>query len=228
MVSVLCRIWNTDFINVEGTQCLLLDDENAQAALRWAYDLSVVEKIIAPASDAQNRNAAQLEGKITMNWNGAVNVRAFARDIQDSAIAEAWQGLFPVRDDGRYPTEIRGGTWNMNAGTAHPQEAYEFIKHLAGFEGSMGINNVAGELALTRPDVLDALIEQEPIHAWFLPNLQNGIPAHSPANSRGGEFTDALVQGFQILMDPNNPVDFDQGIQDYHNTVQAVLDKDPA
>lgn len=227
-VSVLCRTWNTYFINEDGTECLLLDDENAQAAVRWLYDLGVTDNVMPAPGSGLDLVAAQLEGKITMNWAGSLNVRNYDRDIQDESAARASQILFPVREDGRFPSQIRGGTWNMNAGTEHPQESYEFIKHITTFDGCLGFNLVAGNGALVRPDVLDELIAQNPVHEWFIPNLENGIAAHAPANSRGREYTDAIVQQMQILLDPNNPVEFEQGIESLHTAVQDVLDLEPA
>lgn len=226
--AVLCRIWNSSLINEDGTQCMIADDSNAQAALRWLYDLTVVDKVVPAPGDVQNTAAAQLEGKITMNWGGSLNARNFDRDIEDDSIAVAWQGLFPTREDGRYPSQIRGGTWNMNAGTEHPQEVYEFLKHITSFDGSLSFNLVAGQGALVRADVLDELVAQNPIHQWFIPNLENGIPAHAPANSRGREYTDAVGQRLQLLLDANNPIPFEEGVMNLHNAIQEVLDKDPA
>lgn len=228
-VAVLCRIWNTSFINEDGTECLILDDENAQAALRWLYDLAVPDGgVLNSPGDVVNAGAAQLEGKITMNWGGSLNVRNFDRDITDESIAEAWQGLFPVREDGLYPSQLRGGTWNMNAGTAHPQESFEFLKHITSYDGCLSFNLVAGQGALVRPDVVDELINQNAIHEWFIPNLDNGIPAYAPANSRGREYTDAITQRIQLLLDPQNPIPFEEGLVELHSGVQEVLDKEPA
>lgn len=227
-IAVLCRTWNTSFINEEGTKCLIQDDENAQAALRWLYDLAVVDNVMPAPGDGLNQNAAQLEGRISMVWGGSLNVRNFDRDIQDESIAQAWQGLFPTRTDGRYPSQLRGGTWNMNAGTDHPQETYEFLKHITSFDGCVSFNLVAGQGALVRPDVVDELVKQNPIHEWFIPNLQNGIPAYAPANSRGREYTDAVTQRLQILLDPNSPIPFEEGVAGLHDAVQEVLDKEEA
>ena len=226
--AVTCRIWNSSLINEDGTQCMIADDENAQAALRWLYGLAVEDKVIPGPGDVQNLGSAQLEGKITMNWGGSLNVRNFDRDIEDESVAVAWQGLFPERDDGRYPSQIRGGTWNMNAGTEHPQEVFEFLKHITSFDGSLSFNLVAGQGALVRSDVVDELVAQNPVHEWFIPNLENGIPAHAPANSRGREYTDAVNQQLQLLLDANSPVPFDEGVLNLHNAIQGVLDKDPA
>jgi ABC-type glycerol-3-phosphate transport system substrate-binding protein len=226
--TVLCRIWNSYLINEEGTQSLLLDDPNAQAAVRWLYDLAVVDQVLPAPGAVENLPAAQHEGKISMNWAGSLNVRNFARDVTDPAIGEAWQVLFPTREDGRFPSQIRGGTWNILNGTAHPTESFEFLQHITSTEGSFSFNLVAGQGAFVRPDVMQQLIAENPVHEWFLSNLENGIPAHAPANSRGREYTDAVAQYAALLMDPTQPVEFEKGLEDLHNAIQAVLDMEPA
>jgi hypothetical protein len=123
---------------------------------------------------------------------------------------------------------MRGGTWNILNGTAHPTEAYAFIEHITNQEGCYGFNIVAGQGAFVRPDVLDQLVTDDPVHEWFLPNLNNGIPAYGPANSRGREYTDACAQYGALLLDPTQPVAFEQGLEDLHNAIQGVLDMDPA
>jgi ABC-type glycerol-3-phosphate transport system substrate-binding protein len=163
-----------------------------------------------------------------MNWSGSLDVRNLKRDAKDAAVVEAWQILFPTREDGRFPSQIRGGTWNILNGTAYPTEAFEFIKHITSTEGCYSFNLVAGQGAFVRPDVMPQLMEQDPVHEWFVPNLENGIPAHAPANSRGREYTDAVAQWGALLLDPNQPVEFEQGLQDLADNIQVVLDMEPA
>lgn len=227
-LTVLPRIWNSDLINEEGTKSMLLDEPNAQAALRWLYDLAVVDKVLPAPGSVENLATANKEGKISMNMSGSLDVRNFKRDVTDPEIGEVAQILFPTREDGRFPSQMRGGTWNILNGTAHPTEAFAFLEHITSVEGCYGFNLVAGQGAFVRPDVLEQLIENDPIHEWFLPNLENGIPAHAPSNSRGREYTDAVAQYGALLFDPTQPVDFEQGLQDLHDNIQAVLDLDPA
>jgi ABC-type glycerol-3-phosphate transport system substrate-binding protein len=226
--AVLPRIWNAELINEEGTKCLILDDENAAAAFKWLYDLAVVDKVLPAPGSVENLATANQEGKITMNWSGSLDVRNFKRTVKDAAVGEAAQILFPTREDGRFPSQIRGGTWNLLNGTAHPTEGYAFLEHITSTDGSYGFNLVAGQGAFVRPDVLDKLIADDPIHEWFIPNLENGIPAFAPANSRGREYTDACTQWGALLLDPTQPVEFEKGLQDLHDNIQAVLDMEPA
>lgn len=222
---VLARAFGGDLIDAEGTKSLLLDSAEAQEGLRWLYTMAVEEKIMPAPGDFP---AAQLEGKISMNWGGSLNVRNFKRDIKDETIAKAHQGLFPTDANGKFPSQLRGGTWNILKDSAHPQEAFQFIKHITNTDGCYGFNLVAGQGAFVRPDVVDKLVEQDPVHEWFIPNLENGIPAHAPANSRGREYTDACAQYLTLLLDPNQPVPFEQGLQDLHDNIQKVLEMEPA
>ncbi len=228
----LCRTFNSSFISEDGTTCMILDDENARNAMRWAYDLTVEERLLPVGEDmGATAPSAMNAGRLASNWGGSLNVRNYKRDLESGtaeAPGEHWQALLPVREDGRFPSQIRGGTWNVHADSAHPDVAYQFLKHIAGFEGSVGFNLVASNFAMTRPDVVERLVEEDEVHEWFLSSLENGIPAYAPPNSRGSEYTTAINQWTAILMDWRDPVDFDQGLADLHAEVQAVLDMPPA
>ena len=129
---------------------------------------------------------------------------------------------------GPVSVRLRGGTWNILNGTAHPTEAFQFVQHITSTEGSYSFNLVGNQGAFVRPDVMQQLIETNPTHEWFLVNLENGLAAHAPANSRGREYTDAVAQYAALLFDPTQPVEFDQGLEALHDSIQTVLDMDPA
>ena len=203
-------------------------DENAQDGLRWAYKLAVEDKMLPRPADMADMAAALLGGKIAMQWGGSLDARNFKRGIKDEKVTKAAQGLLPTRKDGKFPCQIRGGTWNILKTTKHPQEAYEFIKHITDTEGCFGFNLVAGQGALVRPDVVQELIKKDPIHEWFIPNLENGIPANAPANSTRREYTDACQQWATKMMDPKENIPFEKGLQDLNDNIQKVLDMEPA
>lgn len=228
----LARAFGSDFINVEGTKCLILDDPNATEAFRWLYTLAVEDKVVPSVGSVENADSAQTEGRTAMNWGGSLNVRNVKRNIvaQDISpeVNEVWQILLPEQPDGTYASQLRGGTWNIRQGSANADMAFQFLKHIAGKDGTIGFNLVGGNFAAVRPDAVQALIEQDPIHEWFIPNLENGQPAHAPANSRGREYTDAITQYMTLLLDANQVTTFEQGLQALHDNVQMVLDMDPA
>ncbi|MCL4505770.1 MAG: extracellular solute-binding protein [Chloroflexi bacterium] len=225
---VLTRAFNGDLIDADGKKSLLATDKNAQDALRWAYKLAVEDKVLPRPADVTNMGAALLDGKLTMYWGGSLDARNFKRGIKDASKAVAAQGLLPTRKDGKFPSQIRGGTWNMLKSTKYPQVVYQFLKHITDLQGCIGFNLKAGQGALVRPDVVAELIKQDPIHEWFIPNLQNGIIAMAPANSRGTEYTDACGQYATKMMDPNENIPFEKGLQDLHDNIQKILDMEPA
>ncbi|MCY4412921.1 MAG: hypothetical protein OXC27_20880, partial [Caldilineaceae bacterium] len=227
-VVVLTRLFGSSLINEEGTQCLLLDDPNATEAMRWAYDLGVVDQVLPAPGDIENAGGALVAGLLTMNWCGSLCVRNFNNQIEDESVAKAWQILFPAREDGRFPSQLRGGTWNLRTNQDHADVAYQFLRHISSHDGSLSFNLVAGNFAMVRPDVVQSLIEEDAIHEWFISSLENGIPAHAPANSRGREYTSAVQQWTDLLLDPHQPVEFEQGLQDLNDNIQAVLDLEPA
>ena len=227
-LAVLTRAFNGDLIDADGKKSLLATDKNAQDALRWAYKLAVEDKVLPRPADVSDMAAAQLDNKIVMMWGGSLNTRNYKKGIKDATKAEASQALMPTRKDGKFPCQIRGGTWNILKTTKYPDVAYQFIKHITSLEGCLGFNLVGGQGALVRPDVMQELIKKDPIHEWFIPNLQNGILANAPANSRGTEYNDACSNWATKMMDPNEGIAFDKGLQDLHDNIQKVLDMDPA
>jgi ABC-type glycerol-3-phosphate transport system substrate-binding protein len=169
-----------------------------------------------------------LDNKLVIMWGGSLNVRNFKMGIKDATKAEAAQGLLPTRKDGKFPSQIRGGTWNILKTSPNQAVAYQFIKHITTLDGCLGFNLVGGQGAFVRPDVVDALIKKDAVHEWFIPNLQNGIAANAPANSRGKEYTDACVNWATKMMDPKENISFEKGLQDLHDNIQKVLDMEPA
>jgi hypothetical protein len=37
-----------------------------------------------------------------------------------------------------------------------------------------------------------------------------------------------VQQWTDLLLDPNQPVEFEKGLQDLHDNIQSILDQDPA
>lgn len=186
-----------------------------------------VEDQILPRPGELDFEPALTAGKLSMYNQGSLHVRNWRDIIEDQEIedrAEAWQILYPEREDGRYPSQLRGGTWNVHQGTEYPQASWEFVKHLSNTEGILGFNLYGGNYSTVRPDVMDILVARDPIHEWFLDSLENGIPARAPANSRGREYTDAISQWITIMMDPEEGMEFEEGLDMVQEEIQAVLD----
>jgi ABC-type glycerol-3-phosphate transport system substrate-binding protein len=130
-----------------------------------------------------------------------------------------------MRQDGAAPTSVAGGSWNIGSQTEHPEIAYAFIKHIASYDGTLGLNLYGGEGALTRPDVYQILKVREVGYAWGEESLVKGAPPPEAANNRGSELNTMFTQYCTILLDRRQPVPFEKGLEDLHKAIQGVLDK---
>lgn len=220
----LLRAFNGDLISADGTKSLLMEKESVEA-LKWIYELKVSKRLVPHGEELGAASGeAHKAGKLTIEQAGSLTVRTLKKDAKDPAVDVVSQVLLPARKDGKFACQIRGGTWNINAESKAPEAAFQFIKHITNTEGSFGFNLVGGNGALVRPDTVKLLIQNNPVHEWFIPNLENGIPAYGPANFRGSEYNDAINQWSSLLFDPTQPVEFEKGLQDLHDNLQLMLD----
>jgi len=229
--TVMARWFGGDMINAEGTKCTFQDDDKALKGLKMIYDLVVTQKACpAPGALGQNvsTDTACAEGRVAMYHGGSLNAVNCQRAVKDNTKAKINVILFPKRADGRVPSQIRGGGWQVHKTSKVPAIAYEFCKQLTSKEGCFGFNNFGGNTALVRPDVMPLLEAAIPMYRNFESNLANGMVINAPANSRGREFTDVIAQVGGALMDMVKPVPFDQGIKTLATEMQKILDMAPA
>jgi len=223
--ETLCRAFNGYFISPDGTKCLIGEDENANQAVKWWYDLAVTEKVTPVAGElAAGEYVAWAEGKLAMFMTGSLGVINAERTTRDPQVCKLGNIMFPTRKDGKIPSQMRGGHWNISAASKNGAVAWEFIKHLSGKDGTIGFNLVANQGALVRPDALPYLKGKSPVYNWFEQNLMDGMIIHAPANSRGSELGDAIAQNATRWFDRRDPMPFEEGMMMFHDAVQKVLD----
>jgi ABC-type glycerol-3-phosphate transport system substrate-binding protein len=227
--TVMSRWFGGDLINPEGTKVTFLNDEKALKGLRWAYDLVVKQRLApVPGAFTAGNDVACAEGRLFMYHCGSLCHYTASQSVKDPKVAKLSVLLFPKREDGKIPSQIRGGTWNVHKTSKLPQIAWEFVKTLSSKDGEIGFNIFGGNTGLTRPDIMDVLKAKTPTYKWFENNLINGMLINCPGNSRGREYTDALGQYSTKLYDPVNVISFEQGAQELSDAVQKVLDMPPA
>ena len=225
-LEVITRSFGGDVLNKEGTKCLLYEDEKSRQGMKWAYDLSVVDKIIPQGEDLKPAGqGALVAGKLAMYQCGSLCTVFAAKAVTDKTLCEVTQFLYPLQPDGRFTNAVRCGSWNVAKHTKYPEAAYQFTKHIAGREGTIGFNLFGGNGALGRPDAFIALEAANPMYEWFKEPLEKGIVINEPANSRGPEYTDILAGLTQKMMDKYNPIPFEEGLKELSDGVQKVLDK---
>ena len=229
--TIQARWFGGDLIDAEGTKTTFQDDDKALKGLQTTYDL-VVNKKLTPVAGALGQgvssDVACAEGRLAMYQGGSLNAINCQRAVKDPNVAKINVILFPKRADGKIPSQIRGGAWQVHRTSKVPAIAYEFIKHLTSKDGCLGFNMFGGNTALVRPDVLPLLWVQAPMYKNFESNLLNGMVINAPANSRGREFTDVIAQMGAKLMDAIKPVPFEQGVAEMAAEIQKILDTPPA
>ena len=184
-----------------------------------------MDKVIPQGEDLKPAGeGALVAGKLSMYTCGSLCTTNAAKSVTNKEICNVSQVLYPKQADGRFTNAIRCGSWNVRMGSKYAEAAYEFTKHIAGKEGSIGFNLFGGNGGLTRPDIFDALEGANPMYAWFKAPLANGMVINEPANSRGTEFTDVLAQTTTKMMDKLNPIPFEQGLKEVNDAIQKVLD----
>jgi len=223
------RAWGTELYDPANAKCLIGETQGNHDMFKWLYDMAVVDEVYTVGGDISgNYYSAFAERKAAMQIGGALNIARSYRDVCDPEVADPTTIYYPTQSDGSVPAWIMGGTWNVNKKSKYPEIGYEFIKHISNKEGSLGFNIVAGEGCLTRPDVYSILKIRDEAYAWGEENLFKGKKYLNPTNMRGKELQDTFLQELAILLDRNQPVDFEKGLMDLHDAVQNVLDKDPA
>jgi ABC-type glycerol-3-phosphate transport system substrate-binding protein len=222
--TILARAFNTDILSDDGTK-MLLTDPKTLPAMQWISDVCTKDKIDSVPGSFQGSDAPFFaSGKLGIDMGGSLTVFQIDKAIKDPSLAKIKSVLFPKRPDGKRPSQLRGGTWNINSKTKYTQEAWQFVKQLSSHDGILTMNTQGGEGALVRPDVLeDKYFTANPNFMIFKENLANAILAIVPGNARGTEYETVFSQSFAELYLGKS--DFSTALKHTQDAVQAVLDK---
>ncbi len=212
---------NTDFY--EPKKSLILDPQVSKS-FKWVQDMAQTDKSVAlPGSFQGSADDLFASGKLAIIQGGSLNVFNAVKAIKDPKLAVVKSALFPKRKDGKRPSQLRGGTWNVGAKSKSPEAAWKFLQVLTNKEGALKFNTIGGNGALVRPDIMDDPYFKEPAFKPFRENLLTALPAVIPGNGRGTEFEQTISQSWGELY--LGKIDFDAGIKKLNDAVQRVLDK---
>jgi ABC-type glycerol-3-phosphate transport system substrate-binding protein len=134
--------------------------------------------------------------------------------------------LFPKRKDGKRPSQLRGGTWNLlGPGNKYVDQAWEFVKHITSRDAILQFNTIGGNTSVVRPDIMNDQFFQDPNFKLYLENFENAMLHVIPANLRGTELDTAYGE-------KGNPwykgeVGFEDGLKAWNDECQRVLDLPP-
>jgi len=227
-VTIYARTFGGDILNPEGNKCTVASDPAAVKGLRFIYDLSQKEKVVAlPGGFEGNTNDLFVSGRVAMLHAGSVSMTPINKMKQDPSVFQMKAILFPKRADGKRPSQMRGGTWQVGAKSKNPEWAWEFVKFITNRDNMLAFNVLGGEGALTRPDILDdKFFTDNPNFAVYKENLLTAMPAIVPANFRGTEYEDTFANAHAELY--LGKIGFDEGVKKLNDAVQRVLDKPAA
>jgi ABC-type glycerol-3-phosphate transport system substrate-binding protein len=201
-----------------------ITDPNVAKAFRWEYDIAQADKSAAlPGTFQGSATDLFASGKLAIIQEGSLTVFNAQKAIKDEKLAVVRAALFPKRKDGKRPTQMRGGTWNIGSKTKSPEASWKFIQTLSNKDGTLKFNTIGGNGALVRPDIMDDPYFSHPGFKPFLDNLLTAMPAIVPANGRGTEFEQTYNQTWAETY--LGKIDFDAGHKKLQDAMQKVLDK---
>jgi ABC-type glycerol-3-phosphate transport system substrate-binding protein len=221
-VTILCRAFNGDNLSPDGKRSLLTDGRQRDA-MRWVYDLANRDRAVAVPGRFEGD--LFLAGKLGIEHAGSLSV--FNRNKQNTDGILTFKAiLFPKRQDGKRPSQLRGGTWNVgveSAGAKSPDHGWELIKLITDREGALTLNTIGGEGALVRPDIMGDAYFQDANFRVYLENFENAMVHVVPANFRGQEYEETVNRvGLPWY---RGEVGFDDGLRTWNDEIQKVLDK---
>jgi ABC-type glycerol-3-phosphate transport system substrate-binding protein len=220
-VTVLCRAFNGDNLTPDGKKSVLLD-AGQKEAMRWVYDLANRERVIALPGTYQGD--IFLNGALGIEQAGSLSVfnRNKTGQVKDGSLKFKTQ-LFPKRRDGKRPSQLRGGTWNVSNISKYPDQGWEFVKHITTREAVIGLNIYGGEGALVRPDIMNDDYFKDPNFRVYLENFENTMLHVVPANLNGFDYEGAFSKfGLPWY---KGEVGFEDGLITLNSEVQKVLDQ---
>lgn len=223
-VTIWTRAFDSDNLTPDGKKSTLLDAKPKEA-MRFIYDLANKERAVATPGKLEGGDQDNfLAGKIGIWQQGSLGV-ANVNLANKGGLLKYKAQLFPKRKDGKRPSQLRGGTWNMNRVNKYPDHSWAFIQHITSREGALLFNTIGGNGALVRPDIMSDPFFQDPNFKIYLENFENTMLHIVPANYRGTEFEAA----FGRMGTPwyKGEVGFEDGLTQWNTELQRILDQPP-
>src|SRR5262249_35702713 len=161
--TVVSRAFGGEIISSDGKKAIVTEP-NAAKGMKWAYDLCQTDKVVAlPGSFQGSAEALFGSGKLGSMQAGALAMFNLKSSVKNPHQVKLKAVLFPKRSDGVYPSQTRGGTWQVGGKTKNPDWGWEFVKHLSSREGCLNFTKLSkSSVALVRPDIMDDQFFNDP------------------------------------------------------------------
>ena len=212
---------------MEGKKSTGLDSYSLEKALRYNYDTFNTYKV-SPSPAAGAINAPELFGaqKVLAVDIWPFRIQIYPDTFKDFEIDFV---LTPVVNKGdKRRSLLNEHVFGITTSSKAPDAAFKFLTWIAGKEMNVQALIQGQKGPIARGDVWadDRIYEVEPTYAKLRPVMESIEADFNVANFRGEEYDNtfqAVVD--RLVLDEIKPA---QAVTEIHDTVQAVLDKEPA
>lgn len=225
--------WGGAILNEEGTECLI-DSDECVAAFKWMQDIRYTSRIAGTPDDVTaygNYKEGTEAGKLAIYQMGSWGAGWFLMRPENTNPAMGFTTT-PTSYDNN-PDGWRGNTLELNwhavsSNAKHPAECFDVLYWITDYDAAIFSIEAGQTTPHPRNDSLnDPILDDYPfVKAAAQAILTAGL-ARPPANLRGSEISDAIVQRM-------GPVDSGETFPDkaflseLREEIQAILDMDPA
>jgi ABC-type glycerol-3-phosphate transport system substrate-binding protein len=218
------RTFGGNFMNEEGTRCLL-NEEGSVAALRWMFDQQHTE-MVDPCTCGDQARDNFVAGQVG-TFNTTPGLVAEFRNVPDWTFTYETM-VAPIGPTGLRGSQVSAGSFGITGNSKHPSEAFQALDFFSTLED--GIEHVFAGAGSPggRTDVWtsDRLAEISPIYKIVAETFPDGPdPWHRAGNGRVSEFIDTMNNNLQAIW--TGQVGFEEGVEQAYTLCQEVLDKDP-
>ncbi|MFN8441665.1 MAG: extracellular solute-binding protein [Caldilineaceae bacterium] len=221
------RQWGVEQVDAEGKKSLVLDSDNLAKALKYDFDLTNTLKV-SPSPSAGAINDPELFGgqKVLAVDIWPFRIQIYPDTFKDFEIDFV---LTPVVNKGdKRRSMLNEHVFGVTTTSKAPAEAFTFLTWIAGKEMNVQALIQGQKGPIARADVWadDRVYEKQPTYKKLKPIMESIEPDFNVANFRGEEYDNTFQAVYDKLI--LNQVTPEQAVQEIHDTVQAVLDKEPA
>ncbi len=214
------RSFGGDFLNAEGTECVL--DDKALAAFQQLYDL-VYEFGVAPspAQIAENTGNMFQGGALASTTGWPVNASQWPLTITDFQVATT---MLPSGPGGR-GSMLNQHMMSVAAASEHQDAAWEWVKWTcsADFSVTRALAGNGGPVGIAEVWHNEELLAKFPSWAEWAMVMDEVGPNYTAANLRGKELEDTFNQGISAIM--VQEVGVEEGMERLKAACQEVLNR---
>ena len=218
------RSFGGDFLNAEGTECVLESDQ-ALGAFQQLYDV-VYEHGISPSpAQVADGLGSMFQGGALATMSGwPIHASQWPERITDFAVGST---IIPQGPAG-HGSMLNQHMMSVAAASQHKDAAWEWVKWTcsADFSKTRALQGLGGPVGMESVWHDEELLAAFPAWQEWAQIMDDVGPNYNAANLRGKEVEDAFNQGVTAIM--VQEVAVEEGLVNIAEAVQTILDKSVA